>query len=129
MNKAFPGRVFSRDIQRSSDDKSLHASACYGGYQQKKDALIDILILSKANLIYKTTGGFSSLTRYFNPAVKIVSSPTFDYRHRKYRSENFVRIPKAHLLVKQSFLKYYYGKLCLHLKYHYRKLRVRLRNI
>ena len=70
---AFPHRVFSRNIQRSYDDVSLHMNPKYRGFQQRKDALIDILILSKANLIYKTGGGFSSITRFFNPSIKIIA--------------------------------------------------------
>ena len=118
MNETFPGRVFSRDIQRSYDNRNLHRTACYANQQQRIDALIDLLILSKANLVYKTTGEFANLVRFFNPIVKIVAPYSDDHLRRKYLSKNFVRFPKAHLLVKQSFLKYYYGKI-----------RARLRNI
>ena len=129
MHRAFPGRVFSRDIDRSYDERKLQKHPLYGGTQQRRDALLDLLILSKSNLIYKAAGEFSHLTRFFNPDIKIVSSSLSGYRYRKYRSENFVRIPKPHVLVKQSFLKYHYGKLCLYLKYPYRKLHAWLRNI
>ena len=73
MQVAFPGRVFARDIQRSSNKKALHLSPGYKGIQQQKDALIDMLILAKANLIYTTGSTFVDAVRYFNPKTKIVS--------------------------------------------------------
>ena len=118
MSGAFSGRVFFRNIPRSHDNRNLHTHVGYAGCEQRKNALIDLLILSRAGLIYKTGGAFSSLAGFFNPEIKIVSLDDFDSRYRYIFPENFVRIPKAHLLAKQSFLKYYYGKL-----------RARLRNI
>ncbi len=100
MNEAFPGRVFSRSIQRSYDDRNLHCNVDYRGAQQQKDALIDLLVLSKANLIYKTAGTFSILTRFFNPEIKIISCINSDRKYLKYLPENFVPPSKVHLLAK-----------------------------
>ena len=72
IHKAFPGRVFSRDIPRSYDRRALHRNSAYQGYRQREDALIDILILAKAARIYKTAGHFSLLAKYFNPSVEII---------------------------------------------------------
>ncbi len=99
MSESFPGKVFFRDIERSYDDKNLHSHVDHRGFQQRKDALIDILVLSKADLIYKTAGRFSSLTRFFNPAIKIISLIDGDNKYRKYFPENFVSAPKAHLSI------------------------------
>ena len=118
MSESFPGKVFSRDIQRSYDNKALHKHVDYGGFQQRKDALIDLLVLSNASLIYKAGGRFSYITRFFNPAAKTIS---FDSSHKyycKYIPKNFVPTHKAYLLGKAKFLKHYY-----------RKLHARLRNI
>ena len=73
MEVAFPGRVFARDIQRSDSDDALHLSPSYRGRQQKRDALIDMLILAKAELIYTTGSSFVGMIRFFNPKIKIVS--------------------------------------------------------
>ena len=73
MQVAFPGRVFARDMQRSSSREPLHKSPEYKGIQQRKDALIDMLILAKADLIYTTGSAFVDAVRYFNPKTKIVS--------------------------------------------------------
>ena len=100
MNEAFPGRVFSRSIQRSYDNRNLHYNADYRGGQQQKEALIDLLVLSKANLIYKTAGAFSISTRFFNPAIKIISCINSDRKYLKYLPENFVPPSKVHLLAK-----------------------------
>ena len=100
MNETFPSRVFSRNIQRSYDNKGLHHHVDYKGFQQQKDALIDLLVLSKASLIYKTAGAFSILTRFFNPAIKIISCIDSDRQYLKYIPDNFIPTPKTHLLVK-----------------------------
>ena len=47
MRIAFPDKVFARDIQRSCNDQVLHTDPKYIGIQQKKDALIDMLVLGK----------------------------------------------------------------------------------
>ena len=72
IHKAFPGRVFSRDIPRSYDRRALHLDPAYQGRRQKEDALIDILILAKAARIYKTVGRFSLLAKFLNPSVEII---------------------------------------------------------
>ena len=73
MQVAFPERVLARDIQRSSGREPTHQLRGYGGVQQQKDALIDMLILAKANLIYTTGSAFADTVRFFNPKTKIVS--------------------------------------------------------
>ena len=72
IHKAFPDRVFSRDIPRSYDNRPLHLDPAYEGRRQSEDALIDILILAKAARIYKTTGKFTVLAKYLNPSVEII---------------------------------------------------------
>ena len=80
MYMAFPGRVFSRDIERSYNELPLHKHNIIGhprneidNFNQEKDALIDFLILAKSKLIYTTGSGFVDATRYFNPHIKIIS--------------------------------------------------------
>ena len=107
MHDTFPGRVFSRGIQRAYDNRKLHRSPEYAGLQQRIDALMDILILSKAGMVYKTAGEFSCLTRFFNPSVKIISVIWPDRRYCKHHPENFIRPPiRIFLLTSQSFLRY-----------------------
>ena len=95
IKKVFPGRVFSREIIRSYDNTSLHRGTEYHGSQQMEDALIDVLILSKAKLIYTTGSWFAEIVRFFNPSVKIISLVRRKY-HEKI--DNFIPVPKAHLI-------------------------------
>ena len=79
MRMAFPGRAFSRDIERSYNESPLHRHDIIekrkgiDNFNQEKDALIDLLILAKAKLIYTTSSGFVEVAPYFNPQIKIIS--------------------------------------------------------
>ena len=99
IKEAFPGRVFCRKIIRSRDSRPLHKDKEYRGTEQMKDAFMDILILSKAKLIYTTGSWFVDVVRFFNPSVKIISLSKFNY-HRKI--DNFISVPQAHLINKES---------------------------
>ena len=74
----------------------------WGGFvsnlQQEMDALIDILILAKAELIYTTGSGFVDVVRYFNSQTKIVS---LDGR-RIGRGKNNIPIPRKDLFDRLS---------------------------
>ncbi len=96
MYEAFPSKMFARNIQRSCDFQALHKN--YRGEQQIKDALIDILILAKAGLIYTTGSGFVDIVQYFNPKIKIVS---LDGR-KNAQGKNYMPIPRKDLLEKLS---------------------------
>ena len=100
MQLAFPHRVFSRNIQRSdSHSVGLHRDPKYRGFQQRKDALIDLLILSKANLIYRTGGGFSAVTRFLNPSTKIIETAGSNRMCQRF-PKNFIHAPQASVLKK-----------------------------
>ena len=77
MHIAFPSRVFSRDIERSYNEYCIHRHGTVkpeiDSFNQEKDALIDLLVLAKAKLIYTTGSGFVDVARYFNPHIKIIS--------------------------------------------------------
>ena len=90
MHAAFPGRVFATDVRRSDDEFPIHIGreGRHAKPHQKKEALIDLLILAKAKLIYTTGSGFVDSVRWFNPHAKIIS---LDGRKRK---GNYLAIPK-----------------------------------
>ena len=97
MYMAFPGRVFSRDIERSYNDCCIHRHGTVkpeiDSLNQEKDALIDLLILAKAKLIYTTGSGFVDTARYFNPQIKIIS-----LKQRKVgQGQNNMPIPRKDL--------------------------------
>ena len=96
IHATFPGRVFSRDIQRSDDKTPLHKKAKYSGNQQKQDALIDLLVLSRASLVYTTGSYFIDVLRFLNPEIKIIS---LDNRRKFYKNiPNYLPIPKLSAL-------------------------------
>ena len=100
MKSAFPNQVYYREIRRSMDSKPIHLpnDNQYGDdgvYQQRYDALIDILILAKASLIYTTGSWFVNGVKNFNPRIKIIS---LDRRVERRNTENYLPIPKESLL-------------------------------
>ncbi len=100
MRMAFPGRVFSRDIERSYNEFPLHRHDMIGlnkgmdTFNQEKDALIDLLILAKAKLVYATGSGFVDVARYFNPQIKIISRRG---QRRIIRGKNNAPMPRIDL--------------------------------
>ena len=108
IHTAFPVKVFSRDIERSYNERPIHRHDIIGlnkgidTFNQEKDALIDLLILAKAKLIYTTGSGFVDAARYFNPQIKIIS---LDQR-KIGRGKNNMPIPRKDL----------YDRLCRPLK-------------
>ena len=100
MYEAFPNRVSARNIQRSYDAQALHRSCKYKGTQQVKDALIDVLILAKAKLIYTTGSGFVDIVQFFNPKIKIISL----YGRTPFQRKNYMPIPHSDLLNRLSLL-------------------------
>ena len=101
MHATFPGRVFSRDIQRSDDEAPLHKTPKYKGNQQKRDALMDLLVLSKAPLVYTTGSYFIDVLRFFNPEIKIIS---LDNRGKFYKNIlNYLPIPKLSALKRGKY--------------------------
>ena len=100
IRMAFPNRVFSRDIERSYNESPLHRHDVLGlnkgidTFNQEKDALIDLLILAKAKLIYATGSGFVDVARYFNPQIKIISRRN---QRRIIRSKNNMPMPRIDL--------------------------------
>ena len=100
MKHTFLNRTHFRAIKRSSDNKPIHWSNNnqYSDeylYQQKRDALIDILILAKASVIYTTGSWFIDVVKNFNPKIKIVS---LDQRVERRSTSNYLPIPEESLL-------------------------------
>ncbi len=101
IHTAFPDRVFSRDIQRSNDETPLHKTPKYACNQQKQDALIDLLVLSKASLVYTTGSYFIDVLRFLNPKIKIIS---LDDRGKFYKNiPNYIPIPNLSALKRGEY--------------------------
>ena len=96
----FPNRVHFREIGRSTDTQTLHlrydnCDSNEEAYRQKCDALVDVLIASKAGLIYTTGSQFIDISRYLNPNIRIIS---LNRNWTKRNTPNYLPIPKRALL-------------------------------
>ena len=96
MHEAFPSRVVSRDITRSTDGRSLHRHEPYAGHQQRQDALIEMLILAKFKTIYTVGSSFIDTIRFLNPAIKIITLDKPSYK----KIPNYLPTPRMDLVQK-----------------------------
>jgi len=93
MHEAFPGRTITRNIERSYDLRSLHKDKEYSGPQQRQNALMDVLILAKTEMIYTPGSYFIDTVRFFNPSTKVVSLDG-----RRAKDPNYLPIPYPELV-------------------------------
>jgi len=70
MRSEFPGRVFARDIQRSYTHHNIHTYCRDSSFLNQKDAMIDLLILAKARLVYISRGQYGRSAKLFNPSLE-----------------------------------------------------------
>ena len=94
MKTTFPGRVVARNIRRSYTDEPIH-DGCDS--QQIRDAFIDLLILSKAELIYTVGSNFTDIVRFLTPTIKIIC-----LEPRAKHIPNYLPIPKKDLVEKMK---------------------------
>ena len=94
MKTTFPSRVVARNIKRSYTDEAIHLGC---DPQQIRDAFIDLLILSKAELIYTVGSTFTDIVRFLNPAIKIIC-----LQPRAKRIPNYIAVPEKDLVEKMK---------------------------
>lgn len=95
MRSEFPSRVFARDCQRTSDKH--HPLFARSSHLDLYDAATDILLLSKAKLVYTTGSTFTDIARFFNPSIKIISLFNNFKKQGKLR-DNYLAIPQKDYL-------------------------------
>ena len=71
MQQEFPSRIVSRDVHRSTGAEGIHFSE-HNGYQLGEEALIDSLLLSKCDLLIRTSSNLSLWSTYFQPDIPVV---------------------------------------------------------
>lgn len=71
MNEEFPGRVIAAEAYRSLDATGVHYSKS-SGYEKGKEALIDALLLSRCDLLIRTSSNLSLWSTYFNPELPVI---------------------------------------------------------
>ncbi len=72
MERIYPGRVLSADAERSADGKPLHYGREGSTYQRGKEAIIDALLLSRCELLIRTSSTQSLCSTYFSPDLPVI---------------------------------------------------------
>jgi hypothetical protein len=80
IQENFPGRTIAIDAQRSSGNKGVHFSK-KNCYKIGAEALIDSLLLSRCNLLIRTSSSLSLWSTYFNPEIPVILL-NFNYRSK-----------------------------------------------
>jgi hypothetical protein len=70
FQSVFPGRVISRQVHRSFDDRPVHKQPG-DGYRKGLDALIDCLLLSRCSALFRTASNLGLVATYFNPRMPV----------------------------------------------------------
>jgi hypothetical protein len=64
--------VYLSDTERSKDGKPLHLAKEQHQYKMGKAALLDSLLLSRVNLLIRTSSNLSRWSTYFNPELSVI---------------------------------------------------------
>jgi hypothetical protein len=71
MKERYPSRViYFENAIRSRDGNPVHLHS-QENYKKGEDALLDCLLLSKCNLLIKTSSNLSLCSTYFNPSIPV----------------------------------------------------------
>jgi hypothetical protein len=71
LEKKFPGLVIKTDMVRSKDGKPLHLGA-KDPFSSGESALIDCMLLSKGNVLIRTSSNLSLFSTYLNSTLPVV---------------------------------------------------------
>jgi hypothetical protein len=71
--KELPNKIFSYSTLHSTDQKSLHIGSTENKYILGEEALIDCVLLSKCNLLIRTSSNLSLWSTFFNPTLPVIS--------------------------------------------------------
>ncbi|MEI6805043.1 MAG: nodulation protein NodZ [Myxococcaceae bacterium] len=81
IESQFPGKIIHvPNIERSTDGKPLHINKHEKQYEIGRGSLIDCLLLSRTNLLIRTSSNLSRWSTYFNPELPVIE---LSQRHDK----------------------------------------------
>lgn len=83
MRTAFPGRVIALEIERANGTQGLHFEMQHS-YETGEAALMDALLLSKCNLLIRTSSKLSLWSTFFNPDLPVF---LLNYDSRKNKAK------------------------------------------
>ncbi|MEI6791265.1 MAG: nodulation protein NodZ, partial [Myxococcaceae bacterium] len=73
LESEFPNKImYLSDTERSKDGKPLHLNKQDQQYKIGKAALLDSLLLSKTDLLIRTSSNLSRWSTYFNPDLPVI---------------------------------------------------------
>jgi len=72
MNAHFPGRIIAIDAIRSDEGAAVHFIEKGHNYKKGEDAIVDCILLSKCDLLLKTSSNLSNCSIKFNPKIPII---------------------------------------------------------
>jgi hypothetical protein len=65
-------RICYRDAIRSTDKRPVHTNKANSPYQLGEDAMIDMLLLSRSDLLIRTSSNLSLWSTFFNPYMGLI---------------------------------------------------------
>ncbi len=68
----YPGKIIASSAERSRDGKPLHFSD-QDKYQMGRSALVDMLLLARVDLLFRTSSNLSLVTTFFAPHLPVFS--------------------------------------------------------
>jgi hypothetical protein len=71
MESNFPEQIICQKAVRSEDDQAIHLNNPHP-YQSGREAVIDMLLLSRCQLLVRTISNLSVCSSYFNPSVPVI---------------------------------------------------------
>lgn len=71
ISQIYPDQVIAYDSIRSTNGRPIHLTD-KSNYKLGEDALVDCLLLSKCNILIKTSSNLSLCSAYFNPKIPMV---------------------------------------------------------
>ncbi|MES2504782.1 MAG: nodulation protein NodZ [Myxococcota bacterium] len=81
LESEFPGKIiYDTMIIRSTNGRPLHINMTENQYTTGRDALIDCLLLSRTNFLFRTSSNLSRWATYFNPKLPVEE---LSQRHEK----------------------------------------------
>lgn len=63
---------YNKDALRSTNGKPVHLDKKLSRYKSGEDAIIDCILLSKGNILIRTSSNLSRWSTYFNPHIPVV---------------------------------------------------------
>ena len=80
----FPGRVVTIDVARSSNEVVPYRLKNVSPYKKGEDPLLDILLLSRCDYLFKSVSAVGEYAMWFNPSLECTDfALTNEYRHLK----------------------------------------------